>query len=278
MCEVFKAKQNKKNIQLKPSSFNLKDFFSKMMQNSDFMHSKLIQMLNKDSNTLHAFIQLGGLSKICKLLKSSYNNNNQRNVIKWLQILNHDNFPIDIELIRVLGLGQFINDQIKNKWQNVSTIINLTACIADKWIKAAKESNSKKISTGKRVLFFEKDLCEKRIIFKKNDKPIQINEAHKTSNHKKSSRIESILKASKNNKNLIENVPNDLGDFTMDNQIGNGNEYTLEYVDIEDDDHDIAMDDMSEDEDFDLMQNKKDMKETIAWHCPLSYVVLYIIY
>ena len=199
------------------------------MQCPDFMHSKLIQMLNKNSNTLHAFIELGGLSKIYKLLKISYNNDNEREVIKWLQILNHDQFPIDIDVIRALNLGKFINTKIKAKWDNVdSNISNLTSSIKEKWLDFAAKENQITNENKKRVLFYERDLCEKRITFKKYDKPIQINGIYKESNHDKAINVESILKSTKNHKVYTESPSNDLGDLSMDYEVGNRNEYTLE--------------------------------------------------
>ena len=252
----FKTNPRKKNLQLKKSSFNLKDFVSKIFESPDKMHPKLQSMLNKNSDTLHAFIELGGLSKIYEYLQYYYQRNDELQIIKWLKILNHQHFPVDTELIKQIGLTQFINKQIKSKYNNhnnhnQSPLISLTQSIEQKWIKELKEQKKKfnqRDPNRKRVSYPSQ--VENRVVFKKYDKPSTIKS--KQNKHRSSSNSNSnsnhipkpilMRKSMKNGHNLQSNHNHDInqqnGRDLMEFEIED-NEYTLEYVE---EDNDIDMD------------------------------------
>ena len=267
----FRVAQRKKNLQLKKSSFNLKDFFSKIIESPDKMYPKLESMLNKNSDTLHAFIELGGLSKIYEYLQHYYHQNDFLQIIKWLKLLNHDNFPIDVELIKQIGLGNFLSKQIKikSKQQQHNDLIKLTSSIEQKWYKFAKKEKQEiqqRDKNRKRVSIPQKNY-KMTISFKKYDKPSMINHGkyHNNHNNEKVINIEPILKCkNKNNDNNNDhngynhNHNRDLMEF----QDHNDDKYELEYVEMED--NDIEMDgnndkyqstDDDDDDDIDLNIN-----------------------
>eukprot|EP01083_Nonionella_stella_P257396 881104_1 len=289
--KTFKPVQRRKNLQLRKATFNLKDFFTKLIESQDRMYAKLEEMLNKNSDTLHAFIELGGLAQIYKVLSSMYQNNNEFEVIRWLKILNHPNFPIDTDLIRTIGLGNFINQQIKKKYPKCNT---LATSIEQKWYQFAKQEtimhqNRSKTNT-KTVRILQGNLCRKEITFKKNDKPSKIkNKSHiKRMDHSP----QSILRPSRTNRYNMNTLsmhrmaimaPEIMHEEPM--HVAPEREYTVEYVPIADEEH-ADMDisdtddnmDMSEsnDDDIDFMMNCDDdagvneMKEVIPWHRPMA--------
>eukprot|EP01084_Bolivina_argentea_P068717 125076_1 len=289
----IKINKTKSKISLKKSKFYLKEVFSNMIESPDKMYDKLKRMLNKNSDTLHAFIELGGLSKIYEWLNKFYTNNDENQIIKWLEILNHDNFPIDTELIRNIGLGNFINKYLSKSHST------LTNSIQQKWYnfaKAESEQHSKRqLQSNKKVSI---DITQQQVIFKRTDKPSSItNKKHKLKNKHNCKQINSILKNGKMNSKIRNNIKilNDIynlddeqhkdidKDINSENKNKNVDGDILEYVDIDDDD--IAMcdsqntdnDDDDDDDDIDIFDGNNnnnndinDIKVQIQWSLPMK--------
>lgn len=246
-----------------------------MISSPDAMYPKILSLLNnKDVFRLHAFVELGGVSKIYEYLTRYYGNNEQHQIIKWLEILNHEHFPIDTSLIGELGLGNFINKQIKTKWKTLAPLTALTKSIEQKWYnfaKMEKEEKSKRICTKKVIFPDARDQYEKAIKFKRNDKVSQLLPRHRRKeivngiNGEHS--VQSILRVSNGSNGAVFHEIG--GEEYHENHHENGNEYTLEYVEIED--HDVEMSNNSnteedEEDDIDFMSDQ------IPWHCPIGLV------
>ena len=265
----FRVNPRKKNLQLKKSSFNLKDFVAKIFESPDKMYPKLQSMLSKNSDTLHAFVELGGLSKIYEYLQHYYHRNDELQIIKWLKILNHEHFPVDTELIKQIGLTNFINKQIKSKWKhNNDSLISLITSIEQKWIKELKEQKkqiNERDPNRKRVSYPSQ--YEKQVVFKKYDKPITINNKRSSSRSKSSISISTSSSHTNPTPILIKktSTPSISSQFNgMDDFHGRDlmefedTEYTLEYVE----DNDVDMDgnddkyESTDDEDDDIDLNR----------------------
>eukprot|EP00484_Ammonia_sp_Unknown_P024244 CAMPEP_0197049592 /NCGR_PEP_ID=MMETSP1384-20130603/24709_1 /TAXON_ID=29189 /ORGANISM="Ammonia sp." /LENGTH=417 /DNA_ID=CAMNT_0042481891 /DNA_START=35 /DNA_END=1288 /DNA_ORIENTATION=- len=269
----FRVAQRKKNLQLRKASFNLKDFFAKIIESPDKMYPKLQQMLSKNSDTLHAFVELGGLSKIYEYLQMYYDQNDESQILKWLEVLNHDNFPIDRELISQIGLGNFINKQIKHRWRNSNdSVITLIQSIEQKWCQFAKREKEReercKQSATKRVNIHEDNQrVEQVVVFNRKDKPSQIkSQSASFSKQHKSAKVQSILRSNStahsvhdkpdelekhmdvingehnDEQNLAPQAHNQHEGELMQGLDENDAEFTLEYVEMPDDTEDIDMD------------------------------------
>jgi len=272
----FQINERKKNVQLKPNDFDLKGFFHSMLQSPDSMYSKLCSLLDrKDVFRLHAFVELGGISQIYEWLTRWYGNNEQQQIIKWLKILNHEHFPIDTSLIGELGLGTFINKQIKNKWESLAPLTTLTGQIEQKWYRFAKmekEAHSKRIRSKKVVFPDAREEVEKQIRFRRNDKPSQLLSRCKQTDSNALSADnphsgQSILRKSSASNDLADGSPA-IPDIPGHEYHENGNEWTMEYVDIEED-HDIEMSNNSNTEEEDE-EDIDFMIEEVPWHRPLA--------
>ena len=268
-------------MQLKPNNFDLKGFFASMIESPDKMYPKLYSLLErKDVFRLHAFVELGGVSKIFEFLTRYYGTNEEHQIIKWLEILNHEHFPIDTSLIGELGLGNFINKQIKQKWKTLAPLTALTNSIEQKWYQYAKqekEEKSKRICSKKVIFPDARDQYEKAIKFKRNDKVCQLLPRH----HRKDiinglngeHAVQSILRVSNRTNTVLDAAAHSQNGFGaedyhdhLQNGHENGNEYTLEYVEIED--HDVEMSNNSnteeEEDDIDFMSDE------VPWHSPIG--------
>jgi len=217
------------------------------------------------------------MAKIYEWIKIFYKNNDEIQTIKWLEVLNHDNFPIDTDLIRNIGLGNFINQQIRTKWKNLSALISK---LEQKWYQFAKHEKEmfSKRNAMKKIFIPEAHLCRTQIVFKRNDKPSQIqNICKQKKNKSKPIQIRSILMTKKRDANYTEiEATNHDQTHLMMHSDDNDNEYTLEYIGIDDEENDVSMeenedDETSEDFNMDLLQNRKDdeMKNEVVWYKPL---------
>ena len=260
----------RKKIQLARSAFNLKELFCKMSASPDIAHAKLEAMLRKKSVTLHGFVELGGLSLIFGWLRRRYAARDATAMVRWLRVLNHDGFPIDTALIGDIGIGSFLKEKLSafdgggDADGEAAAVRALSGAIQRKWFEFAKAQQQLRNfahsnSETRTVRFAERHLFRNEIR-RDRDAPTHVAMAP-------------ILKKSSRTATALSDA--EAVSFEHCDEEATANEYTLEYLDIDDgaalvdDDEEEDEEDEEEEEDVDMDEQPRH-RERIAWYRPRS--------